>query len=170
VAVPRALRPLVHAAAGLAVLAMLAGGFVAGIRAGLDYNTFPLMEGRLVPRGYWMLEPAWANFTANIAAVQFNHRLLATVTLAVAIWAAVVAVRHLPRGRVRGAVTGFAIAIALQYAVGIVTLLLVVPPWLGTLHQGVAVLVLTGALLALHALRRPAPGTAGLSPPAAVGG
>jgi cytochrome c oxidase assembly protein subunit 15 len=154
--VPRLLRRLVHAAAGLAVLAMLAGGFVAGIRAGLDYNTFPLMEGRLVPRGYWMLEPVWTNLTANIAAVQFNHRLVATAALLVALWAAAVAVRGLPRGRVRGAVTGLAIAVALQYLLGVATLLMVVPPWLGTLHQGVAVLVLTGALLALHALRRPA--------------
>ena len=48
-----AARRPVHAAAGLAVAAMLAGGFVAGIRAGFDYNTFPLMDGRLVPQGYW---------------------------------------------------------------------------------------------------------------------
>ena len=50
---------------------------------------------------------------------------------------------------------GLAIAVALQYALGVATLLAVVPVWLGTLHQAVAVLVLTGALLALHALRRP---------------
>jgi cytochrome c oxidase assembly protein subunit 15 len=155
---PAGLRPAVHLAAGLAVAAMLAGGFVAGIRAGFDYNTFPLMEGRLVPQGYWLLEPAWKNLTANIAAVQFNHRLLATVTLLAAGWAAFVALRRLPRGRVRGAVVGLAIAVALQYALGVATLLAVVPVWLGTLHQAVAVLVLTGALLALHALRRPAPG------------
>jgi cytochrome c oxidase assembly protein subunit 15 len=155
--VPPSLRRLVHATAGLAVLAMLAGGFVAGIRAGFDYNTFPLMEGRLVPRGYWVLDPLWKNFTANIPAVQFNHRLLATATLALAAWAAVLAFGTLPRGRIRGAVMGLAIAVALQYALGIATLLAVVPPWLGTLHQGVAMLVLTGALLALHALRRPLP-------------
>lgn len=153
--VPASLRRLVHVAAGLALLAMLAGGFVAGIRAGLDYNTFPLMEGRVVPRGYWVLEPAWRNLTANIAAVQFNHRLLATLTLVVAVSGAILAFRTQPRGRVRGAVMGLAIAVVLQYALGIATLLMVVPAWLGTLHQGVAVLVLTGALLALHALRRP---------------
>jgi cytochrome c oxidase assembly protein subunit 15 len=155
---PPALRRWIHAAAGLAVLAMLAGGFVAGIRAGFDYNTFPLMEGRLVPHGYWVLEPAWKNLTANIASVQFNHRLLATGTLLAAAWAAFLAWRHLPRGRVRGAAMGLAIAITLQYALGVATLLAVVPVWLGTLHQAVAVLVLTGALLALHALRRPAAG------------
>ena len=159
-AAPPALRRWVHVAAGLAVLAMLAGGFVAGIRAGFSYNTFPLMDGRLVPAGYFDLSPAWKNLTANIAAVQFNHRLLATATLAAAAWAALLAWRVLPRGRMRGAVMGLAIAVGLQYALGVATLLAVVPVWLGTLHQAVAVLVLTGALLAMHALRRPraAPG------------
>jgi cytochrome c oxidase assembly protein subunit 15 len=155
-AAPPGLRAAVWLAASLAVLAMLAGGFVAGIRAGFDYNTFPLMEGRLVPQGYWVLDPGWKNLTANVAAVQFNHRLLATATLAAALWAAALAWRRLPRGRMRGAVTGLGIAVALQYALGVATLLAVVPVWLGTLHQAVAVLVLAGALLALHALRRPA--------------
>jgi cytochrome c oxidase assembly protein subunit 15 len=155
---PAALRRAVHVAAGLAVLAMLAGGFVAGIRAGFAYNTFPLMDGRLVPEGYWDLSPAWKNLTANIPAVQFNHRLLATAALLAAGWAAALAWRRLPRGRMRGAVTGLGIAVALQYGLGVATLLAVVPAWLGTLHQTVAVLVLAGALLALHALRRPAPG------------
>jgi cytochrome c oxidase assembly protein subunit 15 len=108
-----------------------------------------------VPEGYLDLSPAWKNFTANIGAVQFNHRLLATATLLAAAWAAFLAWRSLPRGRIRGAVMGFAIAVGLQYALGVATLLAVVPVWLGTLHQAVAVLVLTGALLALHALRRP---------------
>lgn len=153
---PAGLRRWTQAAVALAVLTMLAGGFVAGIRAGFSYNTFPLMDGALVPDGYWDLAPAWKNLTANIAAVQFNHRLLATAALLVAGWAALLARRALPRGRVRGAVMGLAIAVALQYALGIATLLAVVPVWLGTLHQAVAVLVLTGAVLALHALRRPA--------------
>lgn len=151
---PAGLRRWTHVAAGLALLTMLAGGFVAGIRAGFDYNTFPLMEGRLLPEAYWRLEPAWKNFTANIPAVQFNHRLLATAALVAAAWAAWRAWRILPRGPVRGAVMGLAIAVALQYALGVATLLAVVPVWLGTLHQAVAVLVLTGAILAMHALRR----------------
>lgn len=153
--IPGGLRRLVQIASVLAVITMVAGGFVAGLRAGFDYNTFPLMEGRLVPPGYWVLEPGWKNLTANIATVQFNHRLVATATLVLAVWALVLALRSLPRGRVRGAIHGLAMAVVLQYGLGIATLLAVVPPWLGTLHQAVAVLVLTGALLALHALRRP---------------
>jgi len=150
-----ALRGLVHATAGLAVLAMLAGGFVAGIRAGFSYNTFPLMDGRLVPAGYWDLAPALANFTANIAAVQFNHRLLATAVLVVATIAGVLAWRRLPPGFARGAVLALTGAVALQYALGIATLLAVVPVWLGTMHQSIALLVLATALAAIHGLRRP---------------
>jgi cytochrome c oxidase assembly protein subunit 15 len=149
------LRRLAHLVAGLVVLAMLAGGFVAGLKAGLDYNTFPLMDGHLVPAGYAMLSPFWQNLTANVAAVQFNHRLLATLAglgaLALAAWG----LRVLPPGRARTALLCLGGVVALQYALGVATLLLVVPAWLGTLHQTVAVGVLTAALASLHALRRP---------------
>jgi cytochrome c oxidase assembly protein subunit 15 len=141
------------AAVWLVVAAMLAGGFVAGIRAGFDYNSFPLMDGQLVPEGYWRLEPAWRNLTLNIAAVQFNHRLLATLATLAALGAAVAGWRRLPPGAARGACLGLGAAVCLQYALGIATLLMVVPVWLGTLHQACAVLVLTAALVALHHLR-----------------
>jgi cytochrome c oxidase assembly protein subunit 15 len=134
---------------------MLAGGFVAGIRAGFSYNTFPLMDGRLVPEGYWDLAPALKNFTANIAAVQFNHRLLASAVLVVASIAGVLAWRRLAPGFARNAVLALAGSVLLQYALGIATLLAVVPVWLGTLHQSIAVLVLAAALAAIHGLRRP---------------
>jgi cytochrome c oxidase assembly protein subunit 15 len=150
----RAVRPWLHAAAGLAVLAMLAGGFVAGIRAGFTYNTFPLMDGALVPAGYLDLSPWWRNLTANIAAVQWNHRLLATLCLLAALAAGAVAWRALPPGLARGAALAFAGTVALQYGLGILTLIHVVPVGLGTLHQTVAVAVLASALVAMHALGR----------------
>src|SRR5687767_153641 len=60
------------------VLAMVVtGGFVAGIRAGFAYNTFPLMNGSLVPGEILMLDPVWKNFFWNMATVQFDHRLIA---------------------------------------------------------------------------------------------
>jgi cytochrome c oxidase assembly protein subunit 15 len=132
---------------------MLAGGFVAGTKAGFDYNTFPLMDGHLVPEGYWRLEPAWTNLTANIPAVQFNHRLLATLAALATLGAVFAGWRRLPPGPARRACLGLGAAVCLQYALGVATLLLVVPVWLGTLHQACAVLVLTAALVALHALR-----------------
>lgn len=152
---PAGLRRLVHATAGLLVLAMLAGGFVAGLRAGLTYNTFPLMDGRLVPEGYAQLSPFWRNLTANIAAVQFNHRLLATLAGLAALAAAAWGARALPAGPARAALLALGAVVALQYALGVATLLMVVPVWLGTLHQTAAVGVLTAALVALHMLRPP---------------
>jgi len=152
---PAGLRRLVHATAGLVVLAMLAGGFVAGIRAGLDYNTFPLMDGRWVPEGYAHLSPFWRNLTTNIAAVQFNHRLLATLAGVAALAAAAWGARALPSGHARATLLALGAVVALQYAIGVATLLMVVPVWLGTLHQAVAVGVLTAALMALHSLRPP---------------
>ena len=147
------MRRWLRLAAGLSFATMLAGGFVAGMRAGLDYNSFPLMAGRLIPEGYWNSLMAWRNITENIAAVQFNHRILATSALVVVSLLAWRGVR-LPSGDPRRiAVLGFCASVALQYAVGVATLLAVVPVWLGTLHQTVAVLVLTTALVALHGSR-----------------
>jgi cytochrome c oxidase assembly protein subunit 15 len=153
---PRWLRQGVVAVGLLAVLTMLAGGFVAGIRAGFDYNTFPLMDGRLVPAGYWALDPWVLNLFESIPAVQFNHRLLATLTLVGALWLAVVAwrARAMPCGRAALLLAG---AIAAQYALGVATLLYVVPVGLGTLHQTAAVVVLAAFVNALDRLRRRSP-------------
>jgi len=144
-AIPRA-----RLATGLSVLlitlAITAGGFVAGLHAGLIYNSFPLMDGRLVPEGYWQMQPAWRNWLANIAAVQFNHRVLATLALLSALLAAAIIRRTTPRAAL--ALVG---ASLLQYSLGIATLLLVVPIPLAILHQAMAVLLLTAALIALHA-------------------
>jgi cytochrome c oxidase assembly protein subunit 15 len=136
-------------------LTVLTGGFVAGTHAGLDYNTFPLMDGRLVPRGYAALEPLVRNLTDNIAAVQFDHRLLATLTVIAAIATLVVgfaAGSPLATRYALLAVTGAALA---QYLLGIATLLLVVPVALAVLHQTVAALLLTAAIVLLHTSRPP---------------
>lgn len=175
-AAPAGVRRMAQAATALLVLTMLAGGFVAGLRAGFDYNTFPLMDGRLVPAGYAALSPGWLNLTENIAAVQFNHRLLATLALLSALGVAAAGLRRLPAGGARRACLALGAATALQYGIGVGTLLLVVPVWLGTLHQAVAVLVLTAALVALHRLGRGAavgsrargPAGAGATPPMAA--
>ena len=148
-------RRQVQAAFWLAALTMLAGGFVAGTRAGFTWNSFPLMDGSLLPPGGLDLAPWWRNLTANLATVQWNHRVLATLALLAAAGAALAARRHLPLGRARGAVTLFAGTVLLQYALGIATLLHAVPVALGTLHQAVAVGVLAAGLLAWHGLREP---------------
>jgi cytochrome c oxidase assembly protein subunit 15 len=129
------------------------GGFVAGIHAGLDYNTFPLMDGRLVPEGYARLQPLLRNITENIPAVQFDHRLLATVTALIATAAVGVGLTaSLPRST-RLAVMALGFTVAVQYILGVATLLLVVPVWLASAHQVNAVLALTASLVLAHRLR-----------------
>ncbi len=146
------LRRLVHSAAGLAVLTMLAGGFVAGLRAGFDFNTWPLMDGRLVPPGY--LAAGWYSVMTDIATVQFHHRVLATLAGLLALGAGIAALRLLPPGFARLAVLALGGTVLLQYVLGVATLLHVVPVGLGTLHQATAVAVLAAALCAIHGLRR----------------
>lgn len=149
----RVLRPMLGATCALVGLTILAGGFVAGLKAGLTYNTFPLMDGRLVPEGYAAAQPWWRNLTENVAAVQFNHRLLATLTAGFALATAAVGLRAGATRPVRLAVLALGAAVAVQYVLGVATLLLVVPVALGTAHQTGAVLVLTAALVALHLQR-----------------
>jgi len=137
-------------------LTIVAGGFVAGLHAGLAYNTFPLMNGTLIPEGYAHLQPWVRNLTENIAAVQFNHRLLATFTGVLAAATAAVGLWVGAAGGLRWALIALAGLVAVQYTLGIATLLAMVPATLGTAHQAVAVLVLTAALVALHLQTRPA--------------
>ena len=148
--------PLRRAATALAwlVFAMaLTGGLVAGIRAGFAYNTFPLMHGHVVPPEILMLEPWWRNFFYNMATVQFDHRALAWV-LAFAVPALWWRVRSRPDASrtVRLAADALLAALTAQIALGIATLVNVVPVPLAALHQAGAVVLFAAALNAAHAL------------------
>jgi len=140
----------------LVAVTILSGGFVAGTRAGLTYNTFPLMDGRLVPVGYDQLQPLYLNWFENIAAVQFDHRVLAvaTATVIFMLWAAGLR-SSLPK-EARVALHTLLAAVVLQVALGILTLLLVVPVPLAAAHQAGAVLLLTAGIFLRHTLRAPA--------------
>ncbi len=138
----------------LLIVTIASGGFVAGLNAGLIYNSFPLMDGQLMPADYGALRPWSANLFENHAAVQFNHRVLAIATLAgaLALWAA--SLNTPITAPARRAMALLALVAALQVALGISALLLVVPVWLGALHQAGALTLLTVAICALHGLRR----------------
>lgn len=131
----------------------LSGGFVAGTRAGFAFNTFPLMDGRLIPAGLFELSPAWRNFFENIVTVQFNHRLMATVLFLIipAFWW--LAGKSQLEPRVRTGLHLLLAALALQLTLGITTLLLVVPVSFAAAHQAGAVLLLTASLYVSHQLR-----------------
>ena len=141
---------------GLAVLTIVMGGFTAGLDGGFVYNTFPLMNGRLLPEEFLATSPAWRDPFENPATAQFIHRWLA-VALAVAslaLWAS--ARRRTLAAEARRALDLVALMTLAQLGLGIATLLLVVPVALAAAHQAGAVILLSLLLWALHRLR-PAP-------------
>ncbi|HEY6043484.1 MAG TPA: COX15/CtaA family protein [Nitrosospira sp.] len=150
----RALRRFSVRITTLIFIMILSGGFVAGIRAGLAYNTFPLMNGHFIPPEIFMLEPWYRNFFDNMATVQFDHRMIAWA-LAILIPVFWYKSRSLPlSGSARLACSLLLIMLVIQISLGISTLLLVVPLPLAAAHQAGALLLFTAALWVNHQLRR----------------
>ncbi len=124
----------------LVFLQILTGALVAGTHAGLTYNTWPLMDGGLVPGGYLVQSPAWINMFENVASIQFNHRMLgyAVFLLAIFVWRKAVSYKE---NTVRKAAGWLLLAILAQIILGIATLLTVVPLHLALTHQAGAIVV-----------------------------
>ncbi|MAM09924.1 MAG: heme A synthase [Rhizobiaceae bacterium] len=161
--------PPTRASHGFAIVLLFAafiqiylGALVAGLDAGLSYNTWPLMDGAIVPQDLLLHQPAWLNFFENPKTVQFTHRMGGYVLLLLALlhyvaeWRGAVA-----RGldlelsqHARGALT-ILIVILLQAALGIFTLVLQMPLWLALSHQAGAIIVLILVTGHLRGYRRP---------------
>ncbi|MCM2305572.1 MAG: COX15/CtaA family protein [Elusimicrobia bacterium] len=144
---PRWLSRLSAFLVGLAFVTIGSGGLVAGLRAGLAFNTFPLIGGYWVPPYLFELSPLWRNFFENKLTVQYDHRVLAALLAAAVLagWLAGLRCR-LPR-RAMNALHALAAATAVQFTLGAFTLLYRVPVVLGAAHQGTALIVLAAALL-----------------------
>ena len=126
---------------------IVAGAFVAGLDAGMGYNTWPLMDGALIPRGLDVIDPFWKNLFENALTVQFNHRLIAYGVVAFAGW---LLWRQAKRGGFGGAdgwLPRIAALIGLQVVLGILTLVNMVPISLALGHQALA-FMLAGATMA----------------------
>ncbi len=134
--------------AALVLLQIVVGAFVAGINAGHIYNTWPLMDGALVPDGLFAQGSGLAALFDDHLSIQFVHRVVAYALLGVAAWTMLRGRRV--GGRARSASMGVIHVIALQILLGIATLVMVVPVWLGALHQATALLVWTAALWLLR--------------------
>jgi cytochrome c oxidase assembly protein subunit 15 len=137
-------RTVPYALLALVFVQIALGGLVAGSKAGLTYNTWPLMDGELIPAAsaLFVVEPWIENFVDNVVLVQFNHRLAAYALVAIAVWHAWSLSRRAAgsaaarRARMIG---GLAVA---QMTLGIMTLVLEVPLWAGLSHQVFAMVVL----------------------------
>lgn len=148
----RPVRRLGLAVTTLVCLMILSGGFVAGTKAGFAFNTFPLMNGRLIPEGVLAMTPIWLNFFENIATVQFDHRIIAYL-LCIVVPAFWYRVNKAPlHSRARIASHALLAMLAIQLFLGIMTLVLVVPVPLAAAHQASALLLFTIALSVNHAL------------------
>lgn len=162
---PRA-RSVVHEGAGrlkataLAILALVfvqifVGGLVAGLRAGLVNNTWPLMDGVFIPPAdvLWRLEPIWINLVDNPITVQFFHRMIAYAIFALALGHLIDASMNAEGRARRGAIIVFG-HVVMQIALGVATLVLIEPPFAGTphlllalAHQAIGMAVLAVATL-----------------------
>ncbi|RLA03706.1 MAG: heme A synthase [Gammaproteobacteria bacterium] len=154
--VPGGLRRATTLLTGLMFITILSGGFVAGLKAGYAYNTFPLMDGHWIPEVIFMQTPLWRNFFENIATVQFDHRLLATLVFFSVIVLWMTARRYALPAAVKTGLHLMLATVFLQVGLGISTLLLHVPVSLATTHQAGALLLLTIALYTHHRMTRAA--------------
>lgn len=155
VAAPAALRKLSRGVAAVAFVTILSGGMVAGINAGFIHNTWPLMDGGLLPEDFAALSPFWLNFFENHSTVQFDHRMMAYLTAVIAAIYWLRARSSAPHARARRAANLLGGMVVLQILLGITTLLLVVPVSIAVLHQFGAVLLFALAVWNVWELSRP---------------
>jgi heme a synthase len=145
-----------HGIVLLVLLQIGLGALVAGLRAGRAFNTWPLIDGYLLPplRKLTLLAPLWRNFLDNILLVQFQHRMVAYVLLGVAVAQAFVAWRLAAGSKAFRRASALAGLVAMQVLIGIATLVLAVPLWAGLLHQAFAMIVLGMAVAHAQAISK----------------
>jgi cytochrome c oxidase assembly protein subunit 15 len=143
------------------------GALVAGLRAGRVYNTWPEIDGALIPSAARLLfeQPWWRNLFDNTLTVQFEHRMTGYALFALAVAHAIDAVRSRAGAATVSGALALAAAITVQATLGILTLLYQVPISLALAHQAVAIVVLTLAVFQVErlAVRQPQSGTQKLS-------
>jgi len=138
----------------LIVLTIISGGFVAGLKAGKVFNTYPMMGNYWVPPGIFSLEPFWINFFENIVTVQLVHRILTAITFVTIIvyW---LRLRKVDTSiRVKKGTNAILHTATLQFVLGVTTLIFYVPISLAAAHQATALVLLTVALYLCHAHAR----------------
>lgn len=142
--------------AGLVLLQVVLGAFVAGTKAGLTYNTWPLMDGEWVPSTLWPLQPWYLNIAEDITTIQFNHRILAYVLIVAAVVQALTIAGRTERWAAVASAWLLALGIVMQAGLGIWTLLAAdgaIPIHLGVAHQTAAALVFAIAVWHLFETR-----------------
>lgn len=122
------------------------GAMTAGLDAGLMYNTFPDMHGAFMPDGLLYLEPAWKNFFENPVLVQFIHRTLAWIVVGLTLVILFLGFKRKVKGTQRMLHIGLALAIGVQFILGVATILMKVSTHVASMHQAGAGIVLVLAV------------------------
>jgi cytochrome c oxidase assembly protein subunit 15 len=153
IAAPTRVRAGALTVLALVIVQIYLGALVSGLRAGLIYNTWPLIDGSLVPEGARLLfySPLWRNVFENTLTVQFDHRMAAYALALLAVLHAADVARTLRGGAALTGALALASAVTLQAALGIAALLHQAPLSLALLHQAGALVVL--AIAVVHAER-----------------
>jgi cytochrome c oxidase assembly protein subunit 15 len=151
-AVPRRIEMGARALVGLVLVQIYLGALVAGLRAGLLYNTWPLIDGHFIPtaRDLFFNTPAWRNIFENPLTAQFDHRMMAYAVVILVLLHVLDVIRSAADARPR--VLALLAATALQAVLGIATLLLQAPLTLALAHQAMAMIVLAAATMHASAL------------------
>jgi len=138
----------------LLLLTVVSGGFVAGLKAGMIFNSFPLMGGQWIPEGVGALSPWYLNIFENMVTVQFNHRWLAMTS-------GILLLGWYIKGRSRSddpainrSFKLIGMMVIIQLALGISTLLMQVPVTLAAMHQAGALILFSVMLINVHLLSR----------------
>lgn len=138
----------------LVTLQIIYGAFVAGSHAGMVYNTWPKMGDEWVPEsvGFALEKDGASSLINNVASLQFIHRMMAYF---ITLYVLVLGYKIYNNGTsaLKKAVVILELGILLQVVLGITTLLLQVPMWLGVLHQAVAFFLFAGCIYLVHRLR-----------------
>ncbi len=139
---------------GLVVLQIIYGAFVAGLKAGMFYNTFPKMGEEYFPDTITSFDPFWINFLENGAGVQLVHRYLAMI-VALVVFIVAFKARKLNLNALQRKTSSIMLAVVLgQFLLGVITLLYAVPVVLGVLHQMGAFFLFASCLWFMHSLKK----------------
>jgi len=136
------------------VLQIIYGAFVAGLKAGLFYNTFPKMGIRFIPETVTSFDPFYKNAIENPAGVQFIHRSIAYIVLIIVlyVWESS---RKLNMTVLQRRASNLMLGVVFaQFILGVITILYAVPVTLGVLHQTGAFFLFASSLLFMHSLRK----------------
>lgn len=138
----------------LLIIQITFGALVAGLRAGLTYNTYPLMDGQLIPSGLHLMQPWWLNHLENVLTVQFQHRMMALLVVASSI---ALVIAGWCQQNLRTELRMILIAVVAQFSLGIATLLSHVEIALASAHQLVALVMLALMMRILYLTKRVPP-------------